>query len=88
MPRLTFKKIHLRGNSRGCTGFDLRYGGIEYAHIRPLESGQWYWYGLGKNTAQQPSLNHRAAQQECLAHARQKLAELKERFKDVSMAQE
>ena len=67
MERLSWKRepreTGLRAVTQGERGYDLRYGGIEVARVRPLKrnGGGYYWYaradelGVGfKNTAYEP----------------------------------
>ena len=41
----------LRRLTQSRRGFDLVRGGEMLAHVRPISSSGWYWYGFGNITA-------------------------------------
>ncbi len=85
MRRLTWE----RTKSRYLNGlsFALNYGRDNViAHVstvQTIDGIKYYWYGLGRNTAATPHLRAEDCKAECMAFAKTKLGELKERFDKV-----
>ncbi len=79
--RFSWKKKKWSRSLEVRDSYALNYGGDEVAVLAPISNG-YYWYGLGRNTAANP-LDIEDAKAQCLAFAKTKLDEMRERFKKV-----
>lgn len=77
--RMTWRKDKGRKWINGHC-FTLHYCGEPVAHVNPIKGG-YYWYCLGKNTANAPCLRVEVAKAECLVFVKPRLDELRLQFK-------
>lgn len=67
----------LRRVCQGPRGFELREGSTIVIRVSPLLSNHrevmgWYWYGLGKNTSNEPTKTAEEAKAQGMAWAKER----------------